>query len=196
MTEIESNPYLATQYLQMGNPTQQKLFSDLEEWKILKGLHGFKPLVAGTIPLGIDTTKSDVDILVQFNLPVHLIKICYAKFRFMSGFHTEEKNIENENTILVRFHTPKFRYEIFGQKKDPTQQTAWIHMMVEAKILNLANEDFRQNLIDMKQKGTKTEIAFAHLLGFKSKPFEAIKNMKDWDDEKIRNLLKDQNFIK
>lgn len=75
MQSLESETFLQPDYLRLGNPKQQELWEDLEKWKILKNLIGFKPTLAGTIPIGIDTETSDVDILVKYNVPSHLQKI-------------------------------------------------------------------------------------------------------------------------
>ena len=51
------------EYLASGKPKQQKLYDDLTATGILDRLYSFDPVVAGTIPIGIDTELSDVDIL-------------------------------------------------------------------------------------------------------------------------------------
>ncbi len=179
-------------YLKEGNETQKKLFDDLETWKILKSLHGFKPTVVGTIPLGVDLPNSDVDILTKFNLPSHLVKICYAKFRNFEKFHLEEKNIHGEPTILVKFKTRLFHYEIFGQKIEPNLQEGFIHMKVEERILNLATKSFRDKVLELKRGGMKTEPAFSQLLGLHGDPYKRISELANATDTHLKQLISNE----
>lgn len=179
-------------YLNDGNETQKKLFHDLEAWKILKSLHGFKPTVVGTIPLGIDLPNSDVDILTKFNLPSHLVKICYAKFRNFENFHLEEKNLHGEPTILVKFKTKWFHYEIFGQKVEPTLQDGFIHMKVEERILNIAPRSFRDKILELKKAGMKTEPAFSKLLGLSGDPYKQILELAHATDTELKQLISNE----
>lgn len=194
MQSLETNPFLQPDYLRLGNPKQQELWADLEKWKIIKHLNGFKPTLAGTIPIGIDTEKSDVDILVKFNLPSHLQKVCYAKFRNLPNYSFSEKTISLRVSLICRFSTSKFQYEIFGQSVEPTEQYAWIHMMVENRFLNLANERFRESILDLKRNGMKTEHAFCQTLSLKGDPFKTLLLWNQKSDDEYRDLLSKNGF--
>nr|WP_291878310.1 DUF4269 domain-containing protein [Leptospira sp.] len=195
MQSLETNPFLLPDYLQMGNPKQQELWEDLEKWKILKNLIGFKPTLAGTIPIGIDTKTSDVDILAKFNVPSHLQKICYAKFRNLPNYSFSEKTISLRVTLICRFSTPKFNYEIFAQSIEPTEQYAWIHMMVEQRFLNLANQSFRENILHLKESGKKTEHVFCELLGLSGDPFKILLQWNQKSDDDYKELLSKRGYL-
>jgi hypothetical protein len=194
MQSLESETFLQPDYLRLGNPNQQELWEDLEKWKILKNLIGFKPTLAGTIPIGIDTETSDVDILVKYNVPSHLQKICYAKFRNFANYSFSEKTISLRVTLICRFSTPKFQYEIFGQSLEPTEQYAWIHMMVENRFLSLANENFRETIRELKRSGLKTEHAFCEALALKGDPFKTLLLWNQKSDDEYRDLLSKNGF--
>lgn len=189
MQSLEANPFLQSDYLRLGTPKQQELWEDLEKWKILKNLIGFKPTLAGTIPIDIDTESSDVDILVKYNVPSHLQKICYAKFRNLPKYSFSEKTISLRVTLICRFTTPNFQYEIFGQSVEPTEQYAWIHMMVENRFLLLANSSFREEIRNLKRNGLKTEHAFCQLLDLKGDPFKLLLQWNQKSDEEMKELL-------
>lgn len=194
MQALFSNPFQQFEFLQSGTPKQQELARDLEDWKILKSLHGFKPTLAGTIPLDIDTDSSDVDILVKFNIPAHLQKICYAKFRNLSNYSFSEKTIALRATLICRFETKKFRYEIFGQSVEPTDQYAWIHMMVENRFLTLADPTFREEIRSLKKQGIKTEPAFCKVLDLKGDPYKTLVQWNQKSDEEFRDLLLQRGY--
>lgn len=194
MHSLQSHSFLGTDYLQSGTFKQQELFRDLEEWKILKSLHGFKPTLAGTIPLDIDTETSDVDILVKFNVPAHLQKICYAKFRNFPNYTFSEKTMDLRVTLICRFETKKFRYEIFGQSLEPTEQYAWIHMMVENRFLKLADPSFREEIRNLKRQGIKTEPAFCKVLDLKGDPYKTMIQWNQKTEDQFRELLIRKGF--
>lgn len=194
MQALFSNPFQQFEFLQSGTPKQQELARDLEDWKILKSLHGFKPTLAGTIPLDIDTDSSDVDILVKFNIPAHLQKICYAKFRNLPNYSFSEKTIALRATLICRFETKKFCYEIFGQSVEPTDQYAWIHMMVENRFLTLADSRFREEIRSLKKQGIKTEPAFCKVLDLKGDPYKTLVQWNQKSDEQFRDLLLQRGY--
>ncbi|PJZ84524.1 DUF4269 domain-containing protein [Leptospira harrisiae] len=194
MQSLLSHPFQQIEFLQSGNHKQQDLAKDLDEWKILKSLHGFKPTLAGTIPLDIDTDFSDVDILVKFNNPAHLQKICYAKFRNMPNYSFSEKNIALCVTLICRFETKKFSYEIFGQSVEPTDQYAWIHMMVENRFLSFADPTFREEIRNLKKQGIKTEPAFCKVLDLKGDPYQTLLQWNEKSEDQFRELLVQKGF--
>ncbi|PJZ47170.1 DUF4269 domain-containing protein [Leptospira brenneri] len=194
MQSALTNPFLQVDYLQTGTAKQKELADDLENWKILKSLNGFKPVIAGTIPLDIDTETSDVDILVKFNIPAHLQKICYAKFRNLPEYSFVEKTVDLRVTLICRFKTKKFQYEIFGQSLEPTEQYGWIHMMVENRLLTLANPTFRERIRNLKQEGIKTEPAFCKLLDLKGDPYKILVQWNQKSDEQLKDLLSKNGF--
>ncbi|MCW7491259.1 DUF4269 domain-containing protein [Leptospira sp. 2 VSF19] len=194
MHSLLSQPFQQIDYLQSGTPKQKELAIDLEEWKILKSLHGFKPVLAGTIPLDIDTDSSDVDILVKFNIPAHLQKICYAKFRNLPNYSFSEKTIALRVTLICRFETKKFKYEIFGQSVEPTDQYAWIHMMVERRFLTLADPSFRDEIRNLKKQGIKTEAAFCKVLDLKGDPYKTLVQWNQKSNEQFQELLLQRGF--
>ncbi len=75
---------------------------------------------------------------------------------------------------MVSFQFRDFEIELFAQNQISTQQQAYLHMLIEYKILQAHPESFKQQVIQLKQSGFKTEPAFAHLLGLKGDPYQAL----------------------
>ncbi|TGN19841.1 DUF4269 domain-containing protein [Leptospira idonii] len=181
--------FLTPDYLENGNGKQRSLYSDLSNHKIIPKLTGFYPLIAGTIPIGIDTEESDVDILAYYNNPNHLIKITYAKFRHYKDFATETITIDGEPSLKINFSTDQFAYEIFAQKIKPEKQKGFLHMIAEKRILDLAGENFRNQIIAKKKQKIKTEPAFGELLGWKGDPYQILADLAFSSEEELKKVL-------
>lgn len=67
-----------------------------------------------------------------------------------------------------------FPAEIFAQNKPSNQQIAYQHMLIEHEVLINRSEEFRKEIIRLKDSGMKTEPAFAQLLNLKGDPFQAL----------------------
>lgn len=60
-------PFEDPSYLMRGSEKQQQAFNALSAIGIFSNLAAFTPVLAGTVPLGIDTYESDLDILCQYH---------------------------------------------------------------------------------------------------------------------------------
>ena len=56
------------EYLKNGNSRQVQSYKILKSINIFNILKEFNPILVGTIPIGIDIEKSDLDIVCQINL--------------------------------------------------------------------------------------------------------------------------------
>ncbi|RZL36930.1 MAG: DUF4269 domain-containing protein [Pedobacter sp.] len=163
-------------YLKFGNDRQRSAYRTLTEHKIFEQLIEFSPILTGTIPINIDIAESDLDI------------ICYCKdlndfsirltnlFIEEQGFQLKEVFINDEKTVIANFYLDQFEIEIFGQNTPTKNQNSFKHMLIEHAILQKMGENFRQEIITLKQAGLKTEPAFAKLLGLSGDPYKAIMN--------------------
>ncbi|RZK33633.1 MAG: DUF4269 domain-containing protein, partial [Pedobacter sp.] len=80
----------------------------------------------------------------------------------------------NLNAVKSNFLIEDFEIEIFGQNISTQQQHAYRHMLIEHKILLEKGEAFRQQIIQLKKQGFKTEPAFAKLLGLEGDAYEEL----------------------
>ncbi len=71
-----------------------------------------------------------------------------------------------------------FEIEIFGQSIPTKQQFAYRHLIVEHHLLNKHGEEFRQQIIELKRQGHKTEPAFALALGLTGDPYTELLNFE------------------
>lgn len=162
-------------YLKDGNERQKRAFEVLTKYNVFEKLSNFSPILAGTIPIGIDIDGSDLDIICEVDLIFEedfLDEIMFSKLIPLENMATVENIILNdEKCIVINFMLEEFPIEIFAQNKPTTQQNAYLHMIAEYKILQEKEEDFKQKIIELKKKGIKTEPAFGMLLNLEN-PYE------------------------
>ncbi|WP_294283663.1 DUF4269 domain-containing protein [uncultured Chryseobacterium sp.] len=167
--------FTTTDYLRNGNEKQRRAYEVLSKYRIFEKLKDYAPVLAGTIPIGIDIEGSDLDIICEVDLRFEddfLDDLAFSKcIPDDIDVKIEYPMIEGEKCITVNFTIEEFPVEIFGQNKPATEQKAYRHMMAEYRILQEKGEDFKNEIIALKKQGIKTEPAFGILLGLKN-PYE------------------------
>lgn len=162
-------------YLKSGNQKQQRVYEVLKRYEVFEKLRDFSPILAGTIPIGIDVEGSDLDIICEVDLRFEedfLDEIVFSKL-IPSESEAKVENIivRGEKIIVLNFMLDEFPIEIFGQNKPTTEQNAYRHMIAEYNILQEKGEAFKQQIIELKKKGIKTEPAFGLLMNLEN-PYE------------------------
>jgi len=164
--------FLNINYLQFGNKKQQKVYQVLVENKIMEKLSTYTPILVGTIPIHIDIETSDIDIICYVKDKNQFIEVLVNYFQHMEGFKVTKNDVFD--AITANFYMEDFEFEIFGQNVESVQQNAYQHMLIEHNLLMEKGEQFRQQIIELKRQGLKTEPAFAKLLGLDGNPYEAL----------------------
>lgn len=165
-------------YLKTGNQKQQLAFEVLTKYKILENLAAFDPILVGTIPINIDIENSDLDIICYWKNKSDFIATIKHYFEKESRFTIRETVIDNVESVVANFHIDAFEIEIFGQHIPTQQQNGYKHMVIEDEILHLKGENFRLEVIKLKEKGIKTEPAFGLLLGLTGNVYEELLRFK------------------
>lgn len=161
-------------YLQQGSDKQRRVWELLTRHEIFVKLAPFDPLLAGTIPIGIDTPDSDLDILCHCPDVAHFESELRSFFGREPSFRLHHKVIRGRASVVCSFEKEDFVIEIFGQDQPSRLQNAYRHLLIEARLLEERGPDFRRQVIELKQSGLKTEPAFALLLGLEGDPYEAL----------------------
>lgn len=170
-----SYPHFDTlDYLVNGTSVQQAAYRVLTGHDTWKKLAPFSPVLTGTIPINIDIENSDLDILCQYEDQKGYIENLMDNFSQYPGFRFYESNFQDTPTIVASFRLETFPVEIFAQPTPVKAQQAYRHMMVEHYLLQKNDAAFRQQIIDLKKEGYKTEPAFAQLLNLAGNPYEAL----------------------
>lgn len=166
------------EYLKSGNQRQVQAFEVLTQNKILSNLTEFDPILVGTIPINIDIENSDLDIICHWKNKTEFIDKLKSVFRQENEFTIREIFLDNKESIVVNFRIQGFEIEIFGQNIPSKNQNGYKHMIIEHEILQTKDENFRLEIIKLKQNGYKTEPAFAFLLGLKGDPYAELLEYK------------------
>jgi hypothetical protein len=159
------------EYLQNGNNRQQKAYFTLSDNQILSKLKPYDPILVGTIPINIDIENSDLDIICCFSNKQEFQKSIINNFSREENFTIRELQNSGVLAIVANFVVDNFEIEIFGQNIPTKQQFAYRHLIVEYNLLNKYGETFRQQIVELKRKGNKTEPAFAIALDLAGDPY-------------------------
>lgn len=165
-------------YLQFGNSRQVLAYELLKENRIMELLSKFDPILVGTIPINIDIKNSDLDIICFWKDKTQFMSVIQNAFGNKKDFKIWENKIDERETVIASFLAATFEIEIFGQNIPTKEQNGYKHMIIEHQILEKKGEDFRREIIKLKQNGFKTEPAFAELLGLKDDPYLELLNYK------------------
>lgn len=166
--------FLSTDYLKSGNERQQLAYKILTQHAVFEKLSEYSSVLVGTIPINIDISSSDLDIACYWKDKEHFVTQVTHAFGKETDFKITETTISNKETIIAGFILDDFEIEVFGQNIPVTQQYGYRHMIIESKIIEQKGDEFRKKVITLKEKGYKTEPAFAALLGLTGNPYEAL----------------------
>lgn len=148
----------------------------------LQAFSEFEPLISGTIPLGIATENSDLDILMS------CANFDQLAMRIKKYFPTAVvKN--SKDHLVASFFTGKLPIEIYAENKPPLKQKAHRHLRIENRLLKLLGEDFKRQIKQLKRDGLKTEPAFGKLLDLKD-PYEELLLLYPLSDTEILDRIK------
>ncbi|MBF4466831.1 DUF4269 domain-containing protein [Flavobacterium sp. LC2016-12] len=159
------------EYLKNGNQKQVLTYEILTQNNILENIDEFDPILVGTIPINIDIENSDLDIICFWKNKTDFKTKIQSVFGNEKEFKIQETHIDNLETVIANFKIDPFEIEIFGQNIPTKNQNGYKHMIIENQILASKDENFRLEIIKLKQKGYKTEPAFGLLLGLKNDPY-------------------------
>ncbi|WP_207533237.1 DUF4269 domain-containing protein [Desertivirga arenae] len=158
-------------YLQFGTARQRKADSVLVNNNVFSKLKRFDPILAGTIPINIDIENSDLDIICYFLDKQEFQETIVDNFGTEKNFIIRERLISGTLSIVANCFIEEFEIEIFGQNIPTKQQFAYRHLVVEHNLLMKHGDKLRQQIIELKRQGYKTEPAFALALGLTGDPY-------------------------
>lgn len=166
------------------------VYKALKNSEILKRFKHYRPLVAGTFPLGVFTETSDLDILLQsadFEITSTELIDAYGE---LEDFELQEIQVKNEPTLLVSFSVEGVRFEVFVQSQETVSQTAYQHFQIEERLLSLGDTDFIDTVRNLRMnEGLKTEPAFAKALELSGDAYQALLSLRNETEEALKLKL-------
>lgn len=173
----------------MGNLQQQAAFTVLKTQRIFSLLSPYRPILAGTYPLGIMLPSSDLDICLE----VYDAERFESRIRFLFAsqedflFHRTEKH--GIPTAIVRWRTQNFPVELFAQPLPVLQHRAVRHLLVEFLFLQLCPA-LSPIIVDLKKRGFSTEQAFCTALKITEPPYQFLYDLSYKTVHHIRQIAK------
>jgi hypothetical protein len=168
-----------TDYLQNGSLMQQQGWKILTDTNALTKLKAYDAILTGTLPLNLYLPTSDLDIICYAEDLTQFEKYITQVFGMYTGFESSIKNIRQTPSVIGRFRHNNFLFEIFAQPVPVHHQYAYRHLCVEYFLLKEHGEPLRQQVLQLKQAGLKTEPAFAKALNLPGDPYEALLAFED-----------------
>ena len=179
-------------FLRDGNARQRAAYEALRALRVIERLANYGPVLAGTVPLGIDVAGSDLDILCEVHDFARFEADLAAAFGHCDGFRvTAPRRRMGGASMTASFDHGGFTIEPFGQSLPAERQSAYRHMVIEARLLGLGGAALRRRIVALKRSGVKTEPAFAQCLGLDGDPYLALLDLEALDDRRLAALFLD-----
>lgn len=156
--------------METGNKKQQEAYAAINSLDILKHLKSYNPVLCGTLPIGIDITSSDLDIIMEvhdFDLFEEKINALYSN---MKNFKVKRLTIRGREVVKSNFIFHNFEFELFGQAKPVHKQNAYLHMIIEHNLMK-KDPSLKGKVLNLKKQGYKTEPAFCKILNITEDPY-------------------------
>ncbi|MFZ5817153.1 MAG: DUF4269 domain-containing protein [Bacillota bacterium] len=176
-------------YLAAGTPRQRSAHAALAEAGVMERLAPWRPVLAGTIPLGIDVEGSDLDILCEVWEFEPFLERAREAFGHRPGFAVRRKESGGLPVAVVRFEAGDFLVELFAQPRPVFEQNGYRHMVVEARLLRLAGRAVAAEIRRLKAGGLKTEPAFARCFGLPGDPYQALLALYEADEAVLQQIV-------
>ncbi len=161
-------------YLSEGTARQRQAHAALAKLNLAEVLRPFSPVLCGTIPLGIDIPESDLDVICEARDLGAFERAVTGAFCAREGFTVRRTEKQGHATVICNFRAEGFEFELFAQPRPVTEQNAYRHMVVEARLLAAAGPVAAEAIRRLKAQGMRTEPAFAAYFGLDGDPYERL----------------------
>lgn len=184
--------FLDLAYLRDGTEKQRKVYAALVTSDFLSELGPYGATLVGTVPLGIDLSDSDLDIICYaVDLRGFEQDIRHLTQRYDVGSVSAERlRIRGVPSIVFNFSLRGFPIEVFGQPLAIHRQHGYRHLLIEHRVLELGGARVRERIMVLRSAGYKTEPGFAELLGISGDPYENLLQVDLWSNEAITLALR------
>ena len=165
--------FLTTDYLKSGSPKQIQTYQVIADLGIMKDLAPYQPILCGTIPINICIDSSDLDVIMEVENFQEFEQEILELYGRNEGFSVKRKIIRNRPIIKANFLFHGFEFELFGQDVPVHKQYAYLHMVIEQRLLE-EDSSLKEKIRELKRRGYKTEPAFCAILGLNGDPYEEL----------------------
>jgi hypothetical protein len=160
----------------------------LDVCRVLEVLAPFDPRVAGTPPLGLDLPGSDIDVLCFAPDVRSFTDTVWHAFSNAPAFIAKQW-VDPPRPVVASFEAAGWQIQLYGEAIPVEQQRSWRHFIVERRLLALGGHGFRTFVLALRQRGMKTEPAFAAALELKGDPYLALLDLGEQGDQSLISVL-------
>lgn len=175
-----------------GSARQMRAYTTVyDDLALFMRLRAHDPMWVGTYPIDLDIVGSDIDIICNPSSLRAFLADVRAAYGDCHEFRLTWKAIQQVPTVIVRFEYNEFLIELFAQPKPVTEQDAYVHMLVEARMLAIGGDEARRVIRELKASGIKTEPAFAAYFGLEGDdPYAQLLALANVSDKMLLELLR------
>lgn len=156
----------------------EKIWKAIQDSKVLTLFKEKNALIAGSFPLDIATTISDVDVLIKESDLPKLRTFLEYQFSTQADFKIIEEDVDDLPSLICQFQFQGIPFEIFAQNRETVKQLAYVHFQVEERLLKYGGDALRSRVRGERSVGIKTEHAFANLLSLPGDPYVTLAGLK------------------
>lgn len=134
----------------------------------------FHPVMAGSIPLGLDTDASDVDVLVEALDLETFRRVCKRTWGSHPDFFLVDRVWQDLPAVICRVRVDSLLCEMFAQAQPVALHRGFRHLIAEWRLLTAGGDALYQAVRAARRRGLKTEPAFAEVLRLEGDPYVAL----------------------
>jgi hypothetical protein len=166
-------------HLKLGSDRQRDAYQALVELDLFAVLADYDPILAGSIPLGIATAESDLDIICFADDLDACARLLEAMYGDEEAFSLTRRDKNGLPTLICRFHYRRFDVEVLAQPRPIEEQNAYRHLVAESRLLREGGDEALQAIRQLKVQGMKTEPAFGEYFCLEGDPYQALLELAD-----------------
>lgn len=139
----------------------------LDALGLREALRPYRPRIVGTMPLGLYTADSDIDVLCEARDLDAFAVFMEGRYGNRDDFALERRDRRSEEgaAVVVRMETGVWPVEVHAQALPTVDQRPYRHYAMAYRLLRLGGADLRERVLALKEDGRATEPAFAEVLG-------------------------------
>lgn len=162
--------------------------SAVAELRLAETLTTFEPRVATTLGTGLETPKSDLDVVCRSSS-------AQAFHAAVSEAYDGSYALElgpAELPTWVRFRAADgLRIELYADRPETSRQNAVVHARAHRRLLSRYGDRLRRRIRALKLAGLATEPAFALELGLAGDPYEALRRLGEAEPDRWLGALRE-----
>jgi diadenosine tetraphosphate (Ap4A) HIT family hydrolase len=171
-----------------GTVRQRRAYEVLADLNLLDVLAPYNPLLAGTIPLGFDTSDSDLDIVCEVYEIAPFTQALYDAF---SGHELFGLRFKGEyQAWICDFFYQGFQVQIFAQDCPSSSSPAYRHLVAQARLLSAAGAQAREEISRLRSLGLKIQPAFAEYFALPGDAYDALLALADAPESRLQEVVR------